>query len=168
MVPKISLIAAIARNRVVGYNNQLPWHLPADLQHFKQLTLGKPIVMGRKTWESLPGLLPGRRHLVITHDQDYQAPGTHVVHSLEAALDIASDSPEIMIVGGAALYAAMLPKAECLYLTLVEADVRGDAYFPEIDWEQWQETAREFRAADEKNPYDCTFLTLARISSAHP
>lgn len=152
----------MARNRVIGVENRLPWHLPADLQHFKGLTLGKPILMGRNTWESLPGVLPGRRHIVVTRNPDYQAPGGEVVHSVEAALQAAEGEPEIMIVGGSHFYSAMLPRADRLYLTLVEADVSGDAYFPEIDWQQWREEAREYHQADEKNAYNYTFVNLVR------
>ncbi|MEJ2609812.1 MAG: type 3 dihydrofolate reductase [Candidatus Thiodiazotropha sp.] len=165
MKPVISLIAAVARNGVIGRDNRLPWHLPADLQHFKSLTLGKPIVMGRHTWESLPGLLPGRRHVVVSRDLKYLAQGGEVVHSLDEALQVAGGVPEIMIVGGGSFYQAMLPRADRLYLTLVDADVAGDAYFPEIDWAQWHEVDREPHSADEKNAYDYTFVTLIRNTS---
>jgi dihydrofolate reductase len=152
----------MARNGVIGRNNRLPWHLPADLRHFKSLTLGKPILMGRNTWESLPGVLPGRRHIVVTRNPDYQAPGGEVVHSVDEALQAASDAPEIMIVGGSHFYSSMLPRAERLYLTLVEADVEGDSYFPEIDWRQWREVQRQTHHADENNAYDYTFVNLVR------
>jgi dihydrofolate reductase len=152
----------MARNGVIGRNNRLPWHLPADLQHFKFLTLGKPILMGRKTWESLPGVLPGRRHIVVTRNPDYQAPGGEVVYSVEEALQAVWEAPEIMIVGGSHFYSTMLPRAERLYLTLVEADVEGDSYFPEIDWRQWQEVQREAHHADENNAYDYSFVNLVR------
>ncbi|MET0067520.1 MAG: dihydrofolate reductase [Candidatus Thiodiazotropha sp.] len=158
----ISLIAAMARNGVIGRDNRLPWHLPVDLQHFKALTLGKPMVMGRRTWESLPGLLPGRRHVVVSRNPDFQAEGADRVSSLDEAMRLLQGTPEIMIVGGAQLYTAILPNADRLYLTRVEAELNGDAVFPEIDWNQWQETSRESRPADEKNPYDCTFLTYER------
>ncbi|MET0029525.1 MAG: dihydrofolate reductase [Candidatus Thiodiazotropha sp.] len=163
MKPVISLIAAMARNGVIGRDNRLPWHLPADLQHFKALTLGKPMVMGRRTWESLPGLLPGRRHVVVSRNPDYRAEGADRVSTIDEAIRLLQESPEIMIVGGAQLYTAILPNADRLYLTRVEAEVTGDAKFPDIDWNQWQESARESRPADEKNPYDCTFLTYDRI-----
>jgi dihydrofolate reductase len=162
--PKLSLIAAMAENRVIGRDNQLPWRLPADLQHFKRLTLGKPIVMGRKTWESLPGLLPERPHIVITSNPDYQANGCAVVNSIDQALKAAGDVEEIMIVGGAAFYEQMLPMADHLYLTIVHTEVDGDAFFPDYDASQWQEREREAHHADERNPFDYTFLTLDRIS----
>jgi dihydrofolate reductase len=163
MKPMISLIAAMARNGVIGRDNRLPWRLPADLQHFKALTLGKPMVMGRRTWESLPGLLPGRRHIVVSRNPEYRADGVDRVSSIDEAIRLLQASPEIMIVGGAQLYAAILPNADRLYLTRVDAEVAGDAKFPEIDWSQWQETARESRPADESNPYACTFLTYDRV-----
>ena len=166
MKPVVSLIAAMARNGVIGRSNRLPWRLPADLQHFKSLTLGKPIVMGRNTWESLPGLLPGRRHIIVSRDTDYRAQGGEVVHSVDEALRAAGQVPEIMIVGGGHFYAAMLPLADRLYLTLVEAEVEGDAYFPAIDWSQWSEESRETHLADEKNAYDYTFVNFVRKASS--
>ena len=166
MKPKhqtISLIAAMAENRVTGRDNPLPWRLPADLKHFKALTVGKPIVMGRKTWESLPGLLPGRHHIVITGNESYQAEGGSVVHTVEEALAAAGDAPEVMIVGGAAFYEQMLHRAQRIYLTLVHAEIEGDAWFPAYDADEWQELEREHHPADEKNPYAYTFLTLQRV-----
>jgi dihydrofolate reductase len=138
--------------------------LPADLQYFKSLTMGKPIVMGRNTWESLPGVLPGRRHIVITRNQDYRAEGCELVHFLDEALEVAGEVPEVMIVGGGGLYRQILSRAGRLYLTRVEADVPGDTYFPEIDWHQWQEVSRESHVADERNQFDYTFIVLNRIS----
>ncbi len=158
--PIISLIAAMAKNRVIGINNKMPWHLPADLRHFKALTVGKPIVMGRKTWESLPGLLPDRPHIVVTRDLNYQAEGCLVVHSIDEALATVGDVPEIMIVGGAAFYATMLPQADRLYLTQIETTVEGDAFFPEYNTAEWQVIAQEEHSADEKNPFSYRFLTL--------
>jgi len=160
--PIISLIAAMAEDRVIGINNKMPWHLPADLRHFKALTVGKPIIMGRKTWESLPGLLPDRPHIVVTKDLNYQAKGCQVVHSIDEALAAAGDVSEIMIVGGAAFYAAMLPQADRLYLTQVKTTVEGDAFFPDYNATDWQIIAQETHAADEKNPFSYRFLTLER------
>ncbi len=158
--PTISIIAAMAENRAIGINNKMPWHLPADLRHFKALTVGKPIIMGRKTWESLPGLLPNRPHIVVTRDLHYQAKGCQVVHSIDEALTAAGDVPEIMIVGGAAFYAAMLPQADRLYLTQVKTTVAGDVFFPHYNATDWQIIAQEKHAADEKNPFSYCFLTL--------
>jgi dihydrofolate reductase len=160
--PKITLIAAMAGNRVIGMENRLPWRLPADLQHFKALTMGKPMIMGRKTWESLPGLLPGRPHIVVTGNRDYRAEGCAVAHSIEQALELAGDVDEVMVVGGGAFYRQMLPRADRMHLTLVHAEVEGDAFFPDYPDSEWREVAREFRPADGKNPHDCTFLTLER------
>ncbi len=160
--PQISIIAAMAENRVIGRDNALPWRLPADLQHFKALTVGKPIVMGRKTWESLPGLLPDRIHIVITSDTGYRADGCIVVNSLQAALAAAGDSPEIMVVGGALIYQQALPLAKRIYLTLVHAAVEGDTLFPELGMDEWHELERVQHMADAQNPYPYTFLTLER------
>ncbi len=161
--PILSLIAAMDENRVIGCDNRLPWRLPADLQHFKRLTLGKPIVMGRKTWESLPGLLPGRTHIVISSNPAYRAEGCLLVHSIEQALAAAGEVDEIMVVGGANLYRQLLPRADRLYLTLVHARVAGDAWFPAYETEAWHELAREEHGADEHNQFAYTFLTLERM-----
>ena len=160
--PLVSLIVAMANNRVIGRDNRLPWRLPADLAHFKRITMGKPMIMGRKTWESLPGLLPGRRHIVVTRDRSYQAEGCTLAYSLDEALAAAGDVPEVMIVGGGTIYKESLPKADRLYLTLVDLDVEGDAHFPEIDFSQWRERKRETHPADDRNPHGCTFLELER------
>jgi dihydrofolate reductase len=154
----------MARNRVIGRDNKLPWHLPADLRHFKELTLGKPIVMGRKTWESLPGLLPDRRHIVVTRRQDYVAEGAETAADLDAAIALAGNVDEIMIVGGATLYAEALPVADRLYVTLVDAEIDGDACFPEFDMGAWKVIEESGMPADEKNRYDLRFLTLERAS----
>jgi dihydrofolate reductase len=160
--PLISIIVAMAENRVIGRDNDLPWRLPADLQHFKAMTTGKPIVMGRRTWESLPGLLPQRLHIVLTRDADYVADGCRVVRSIEEALATAGDVPEVMVIGGAKLYAQFLPFAQRIYMTLVHAEVEGDSLFPEYDQAEWKELERERHPADENNPYPYTFLTLGR------
>jgi len=154
----------MARNRVIGRDNKLPWHLPADLRHFKELTLGKPIVMGRKTWESLPGLLPDRRHIVVTRRQDYVAQGAETAADLDAAIALAGNVDEIMIVGGATLYAEALPVADRLYVTLVDAEIDGDACFPDFDMGAWKVIEESGMPANEKNRYDLRFLTLERAS----
>jgi dihydrofolate reductase len=161
----LTLVAALARNRVIGRDGRLPWHLPADLAHFKRLTLDKPIVMGRRTWESLPGLLPRRTHIVVSRDPGYRAPGALVVGSPEAAIVAAGAVPEVMVVGGAVLYRALLPGAERMELTLVDAAVDGDAWFPEWDPEQWLELSRIQRARDARNAYDLAFVRLERRRS---
>ena len=124
--------------------------------------MGKPMIMGRKTWESLPGLLPGRPHIVLTRDTDYQAAGADTAHSLEEAIGLAQDSTEIMIIGGANLYAQSLSLAQRLYLTIIDAHFDGDAYFPDVDKSLWQEIHREHHPSDEKNAYEYEFLTLEK------
>ena len=160
--PPICLVAAIAQDGVIGRENRLPWHLPADLGHFKQLTLDKTIVMGRRTWESLPGLLPRRRHIVLSRDPAFRPDGCLVVDSLDAAIEAAGPVPELLIVGGAALYSETLPRADGLYLTLVHAAIEGDAWFPRWDPADWAEVSRVERPADERNAYAMTFLELRR------
>ncbi len=165
--PRIAIVAALARNRVIGRGNRLPWHLPDDLRHFKRLTLGRAIIMGRRTWESLPGLLPDRTHVVVTRDRSYRADGALVVHSLDAAL-AAAGGDEALIVGGAELYAIALPRAVRLYLTLVDAEVEGDVLFPPIDPTQWREVTREPHAADERHAYPFAFVTMERVAGLYP
>jgi len=165
---KLALIWAMSRNRVIGRNNALPWHLSEDLRYFKRITLGKPIIMGRKTWESIGRPLPGRTNIVITRDKSFQAAGARVVHSLDDALRLAEHigviegAEEAIVIGGAEIYALALPKAERLYLTQVHAEVQGDAWFPEFDVSQWQELAREDFNAEGPNPYPYSFIVLER------
>lgn len=159
---RIVLIAAMAENRVIGRDNQLPWRLSADLKHFKTLTMGKPIVMGRKTWESIGRPLPGRENIVVTRDTGYKAEGCQVVHTVDQALDIAGESEELMIIGGAGLYQQTLGRADRIYLTRVKAEVDGDVWFPEIDPQQWHEVECESHSADENNEYEYDFVTLER------
>ncbi|EKP0303411.1 type 3 dihydrofolate reductase [Aeromonas veronii] len=161
---KISMIAAMAHDRVIGKDNQMPWHLPADLAHFKRVTLGKPVLMGRKTFESIGRPLPGRRNLVISRNPDYQAEGIEVVGSVEAALALLAGSSveELMVIGGGHLYAEMLPSADCLYLTRIDLAVEGDTRFPAFDDGQWQRVDCESHPADEKNPHPYSFETWLR------
>ncbi|EKP0310421.1 MULTISPECIES: type 3 dihydrofolate reductase [Aeromonas] len=161
---KISMIAAMAHDRVIGKDNQMPWHLPADLAHFKRVTLGKPVLMGRKTFESIGRPLPGRRNLVISRNPDYQAEGIEVVGSVEAALALLAGSSveELMVIGGGHLYAEMLPSADCLYLTRIDLAVEGDTRFPAFDDGQWQRIECESHPADEKNPHPYSFETWQR------
>ena len=161
---RISVIAALAENRVIGRENELPWRLSADLKHFKMLTMGKPIVMGRKTWESIGKPLPGRSNIVITRDADYRADGCIVVNSIEQALQAAGDCEEVMVIGGAELYRQTLERAQRLYLTQVKAEVSGDTLFPLIDPKQWQEIERESHSGDECNEYDYDFVVLERVA----
>ncbi|TNI30620.1 type 3 dihydrofolate reductase [Aeromonas veronii] len=156
---KISMIAALAKKQVIGKNNLMPWHMPADLAHFKRVTLGKPVLMGRKTFESIGRPLPGRRNLVISRNPGYQAEGIEVVSSVEAALALLAGSSveELMVIGGGHLYAEMLPSADCLYLTRIDLAVEGDTRFPAFDDGQWQRIACESHPADEKNPHPYSF-----------
>ena len=143
MKPRLSLIVAMAKNRVIGINNTLPWHLPADLKHFKALTMGHHIVMGRKTYESIGKPLPGRTSVVVTRNADYSAPGAVVVNSLAAAIAACANDEEIFVIGGADIYTQALPLADTLYLTEIQQEVAGDAHFPEIDENVWHEAERE-------------------------
>ena len=158
----LSLIAAMAHNSVIGLNNQLPWRLPADLKHFKAVTLGKPVIMGRKTYESIGKPLPGRINIVVTRDASYTAEGVVIVHSLAEALAKSKAAPEAMVIGGAQLYAEALPHAQRMYLTLIDAEFAGDAFFPAYDPRDWRETAREEHAPDEINPHSYRFIILER------
>ena len=160
---KISLIAAMADNRVIGIENRLPWKLPSDMQWFRQHTLGKPIIMGRKTFESFGGrTLPERHNIVITRDPEYCIKNASVVHSVDEAMALVGDVAEVMIIGGESFYAQMLPQADRLYLTYVHAEIAGDAWFPEIDFSQWQEVERHDQPADEKNAYAHSFVIYDR------
>ncbi len=165
MNPRLSLIWAMGRNRVIGVDNRLPWRLPADLKHFRALTTGHTILMGRKTYESFPRPLPDRRHVIITRDRNYQAAtGCLVVHTVEAALTAAGNDDEVFVIGGGSLYAQVLPRAERLYVTLIDSDFIGDTRFPDFDWADWREVTREDHGLDEQNPYPYSFVTLERRS----
>lgn len=163
----ISLIAALSDSGVIGIDNRLPWRLPADMRWFRRHTLGKPVIMGRRTFESLGEKpLPERLNIVVTSDRSYRPAGAVVVHDIDAALAAAGAVEEVMIIGGASFYAQMLPRADRLYLTRVHAEVAGDAWFPGYAEADWREMAREEHAADEKNPHACTFLILERVAQA--
>ena len=159
---RISIIAALAQNRVIGRGNSLPWRLPADLRQFRTLTLGKPVIMGRRTYESLGRPLPERENIVITRNSDYRASGCLVAHDLEQALAAAGEAPEAMIIGGANLYSQALPLAGRMYLTLVHAWFLGDTRFPEYAEAEWRLAESSHRPPDAKNPYACSFLRLER------
>lgn len=156
--PTISLVAAMAKNRVIGKDNQMPWHLPADLKHFKQVTLSKPIIMGRKTYESIGRPLPGRRNIVISRNADYQLEGCETVTSVDAALELVSDEEEIMVIGGGFLYAQMIERAHKLYLTFIDLEVEGDTQFPEYEHLNLREVSRKHYQADEKNKHSLEFV----------
>jgi len=162
---KIAMIAAMANNRVIGKDNQMPWHMPADLAHFKRTTLGKPVIMGRKTYESIGRALPGRLNIVITTDSHYQLADAVVVNTIEDALNQAQEQApdEVIIIGGGKIYSSLLTKADRLYLTLIDLDTDGDTLFPDYqasgDWLLVEDQACE---PDEKNPHPYRFVTLDR------
>jgi len=159
----ISIIAAMGNQREIGYKNQLLWKLPNDMKFFRTTTMGKPILVGRKTFESFGGKpLPGRKNIVITKDQHYHKDGAYIVHSIDEALQMAKPADEIMIIGGANFYEQLLPIANRLYLTLVDGDFKADSWFPEIDFSQWQEIKREVHSVDDKNAFHHEFVTLDR------
>ena len=164
----ISIIAAVADNGVIGRDGDLPWRLPADLKRFKKITMGKPMIMGRKTWESIGKALPGRVSIIVSRDPAFRAEGGVVATSIVEALVEANDSDEVMVIGGAALYASLLPRADVMYLTAVHAEPRGDVTFPEWNPEDWEETSREEHASDDNNPHAYTFRTLKRIERRGP
>jgi len=162
--PIISLIAAMAKNRVIGKDNHMPWHLPADLAHFKKTTMNKPIIMGRKTFESIGKPLPGRQNIVVTRSPTFQYPSVQIVHSLDEALIAMNNEKEVFIMGGGNIYQQMIHKADYLYITHIDLEVEGDTQFPEYKHLGWNKIAKETRKADDKNAYDCTFVTLKRVS----
>ena len=158
----ISLIAALTPERIIGKDNVLPWHLPADLKHFKQLTMGKPIVMGRKTFESIGHPLPDRHNIIVTRQQHYNAPGCTVVHSTQAAFGNLQTVPEVFVIGGAEIYRQALPVADQMYLTLIHAHIPGNIYFPIWRAEEWEQVSQICAEADMQNPYPYSFLFLKR------
>ena len=189
----LSLICAMAENHVIGSNNCLPWHLPGDLQHFRATTMGHSIIMGRNTWESIGRPLPGRYSIVITTDREYAAEGARVVHSIDEALNVAqkarnapsirssiqknvipcshSNADEIFVIGGGALYAAVMPLAHCFHLTRVHARVDGDTFLTGFNESEWKEKSRQLYHCDESNPYDYSICLLERkmqVRSSEP
>lgn len=158
----ISLIAAMDRNRLIGNKNKLPWHLPADFSHFKSTTMGKPVIMGRKTYESIGKPLPGRTNIVLSRDPGVSFEGVECVGSFEEAMALVPDEEELMVIGGSTIYEMLLPQADRLYFTYVDAEFEGDAWFPEFDEDQWLEKEAVLRKADKKNIYDCRFVTLEK------
>jgi dihydrofolate reductase len=160
--PKLTLVVAMAENRVIGRDNDLPWRLPDDMRQFVALTRGKPIVMGRKNYQSIGRPLPKRQNIVMTRDTHYQAEGCTVVHSPEAALAAAGDAEEVMIIGGADIYAAFLPQAHCIELTRVAAEIEGDTLFPLFEGPNWQLSARTHHPADAEHAYAMDFETWTR------
>jgi len=159
----ISMIAAMGENRELGLDNELLWRLPVDMKFFRETTMGKPILVGRKTYESFGGKpLPGRKNIVITQDESYRSEGAIIVHNIDDALAAAQDAEEIMIIGGASFYQQLLPRADRMYLTYVHQTFAADSWFPEFNQDEWQEISRRDNPADEKNPYSCTFVVFER------
>jgi len=149
------------RNRLIGNNNQLPWHLPADFAWFKQVTMGKPVIMGRKTYESIGRPLPGRANIIISRDPALEIEGTHCVTSLESACEVQPDAEQQMIIGGSSIYELAMPLVSRMYLTHVDAEFEGDAWFPEIG-DEWHKVRSEHHLADEKNAWDCEFAVYEK------
>lgn len=159
---QLALIAAMSTNRVIGKNNQLPWHMPADLKHFKRLTVNKPVVMGRKTYESIGRPLPKRRNLVITQQPDFSAEGCEIFNSIDTAIEAVGDADEVMIIGGAGIYQQVIDRVDTMYLTIIESDISGDAYFPEWQEKDWDEVSNEAHPADSENPLPYRFTQYKR------
>jgi dihydrofolate reductase len=167
----LSMIVATANNNIIGKDNDMPWHLPADLAYFKKVTVGKPIIMGRKTYESIGRALPGRRNIVISRDENYLpqgkgSEGVDVVTSVEQALALVNDVEEtiseVMVIGGGAIYKHCLPSADRLYVTHIKADIVGDTQFPDYDDDGWNKVSSELRESDDKNNYDLEFCIYER------
>ncbi len=159
----VSMIVAHANNRVIGKDNDMPWHLPADLSYFKRVTLGKPVIMGRKTFESIGRPLPGRKNIIISRDAAYHAEGVENVTSVDQALSLVEGVEEVMIIGGGAIYDYCMPFTTKLYITHINAEIEGDTYFPQYDAaNDWLKLSEEHRASDEKNQYDLNFCVYTR------
>jgi dihydrofolate reductase len=160
----LSMISAVAENRVIGNKNSLPWHMPADFKYFKEATLGKTLIMGLNTFNSIGGKpLPGRKHIILSNDSNFVAPENCVIaHSIEQAIELAKSDQEVMVCGGASVYKQFLPLAQRLYITEIHASPEGDTYFPEVDLAEWKEVKRIDCKADEKNNYDYSFVVLER------
>ena len=156
----------MAKNRVIGAHGRIPWHLPNELKLFKSLTMGHHIVMGRKTYDSIHRLLPGRTTVIVTHRRDYSVPGAIVTHSIQEALDACRGDDEIFVIGGAELFRATLPIADRIYLTVVDAEPEGDTFMPEFDMSQWRETSAQSFVADEQHAHAYRFTVLDRAKTA--
>lgn len=158
---KVSMIVAMAKDRVIGLDNKMPWHLPADLQFFKRETLGKPVIMGRKTYQSIGRPLPGRFNIVLTRDQNLSIEGVTCVQTVEQALELVKNEAEVMVIGGATIYQQFLPQTDRLYLTFIDLEVAGDTLFPDYQaTATWKEVSRESHLSDDKNPHDYQFVIL--------
>lgn len=165
---RLSIIAAMAKNRVIGAGNAIPWRLPGELQMFKSITMGHHIIMGRNTWESIGRLLPGRTTVIVSRRRDYAIPGAIVAASLDEAIAAGAGDDEVFVIGGGQLYAAALPLADRIYLTEVDAEVTGDTYMPQFDPGEWCRLSSQAFAADAKNPYDYRLTIYDRSRDATP
>ncbi|MEX0731394.1 MAG: type 3 dihydrofolate reductase [Aquisalimonadaceae bacterium] len=159
---KISLIAALTRDRVIGRDNDLPWRIRADMRFFRETTMGKPIIMGRRNFESIGRPLPKRTNIILTRDRNYTAEGCLIAHDVDQAMKLAEGAMEIMVIGGAEIYRLFLPRADRLYLTWVDAEIDGDTHFPEFQAEDWDVVERHQQPAGEDSPYDLLYETLDR------
>lgn len=159
---RISIIAAVSRNRVIGQGGELPWHLPADLKYFRERTRGHPVIMGRRTYESVGRPLPGRRNIVLSRSPDFRPSGVEVADSLEAALELVREADEVFLLGGEEIFRAGLEIADRLYLTEIDAEFCGDTFFPEFDRKQWRVLESRLHPADEQNPYPMRFVVYER------
>ena len=169
MKPKISFVVAMDRKRLIGAGDALPWRLPDEIRRFKEITMGHAVLMGRKTYESIPEKfrpLKGRTNIVLTTQEDFEAPGCLVVHSLEEARTAVEPDQELMVIGGSSLFAELMPLVDRLYLTEIDGEYTGDVYFPEIDLSAWREIGREEHPRDERHDSPFTFLVLDRIHSS--
>ncbi len=160
---KLSLIVAMASNRAIGLNNQMPWHLSADLKKFKQITMGSPILMGRKTYESIGKPLPGRTNIIISRNSSYQQDGCLVFDHIDKAIASCQQYNEIFVIGGATFYQAMLPKADIIYLTQIHKEFKGDTFFPPINEQEWKEVAREDINNDQTVDFTYSFIKLEML-----
>ncbi len=163
--PSVTLVVAHTENRVIGRDGGMPWHLPADFAHFKAATMGKPMMMGRRTFESIGRALPGRRSIVVTRDRGWSAPGVEVAHSIDEAFALCADVPEVAVIGGGKLFQTLIDRADTILLTVIHTTLEGDTYFPELDVDAWHEVSRETRPPDDRNAYALSFIELRRDSS---
>ena len=157
--PLLSLVTAMDNNRLIGKDNSLPWHLPADLAFFKQTTMGKPIIMGRKTYASIGRALPGRQNIIVTRDTNFNAPNCEIAGDIEQAITTAAEAEEVMLIGGASLYEQTIKRADIIYLTQIHHTFTGDTWFPEIDPAYWKEASRDYFDADDKNLFSYSLIT---------
>lgn len=162
----LSIIAAVANNGIIGKDGTLPWHLPADLKYFRRVTTGHAIIMGRKNYQDIGRPLPNRVNIVLTRDTTFRAQGCLVAHSIEKAISLAGNDPEIFFIGGARVYEQVLPRADRLYLTRIHGSISGDTRFPQYDEDEWTRVSHEHHAADEENPYPISFDVFERSGAA--